>query len=249
MARRHRDVLRVLIADIVSGAREEGEQLPRETDLVEEFGVSRGVVRECIRALEERHLVAVKHGKGATVRSSQHWDMLDADVLAAVLESPRGPAVLGEYLECRQILEVEAAGLAAERATERDLEQLADALTRMEATTKRPPGHATEAMFHEADLMFHQALIGATGNHALNGLIERIHKALLTARYPTARPEYRVQRALPEHQAILKAVAAGNPRAARKAMAAHLATIAEYLREYASDLDGGVALRAGERAG
>jgi len=65
MARRHRDVLRVLIADIVGGVREEGEQLPRETDLVEEFGVSRGVVRECIRALEERHLVSVKHGKGA----------------------------------------------------------------------------------------------------------------------------------------------------------------------------------------
>jgi len=228
----------VLIADIVAGTREAGEPLPRETDLVEEFGVSRGVVRECIRALEERHLVAVKHGKGATVRSSAHWDMLDADVLAAVLESGLGPAVLGEYLECRQILEVEAAGLAAKRATEHDLEQLAEALARMEAIAKRPPGHASEAMFHEADLMFHATLISATGNHALSSLVERIHKALLTARYPTARPEYRVERSLPEHQAILKAVAAGNARAARKAMAVHLETIAEYLREYTGDRDG-----------
>jgi DNA-binding FadR family transcriptional regulator len=233
--------LHVLIADIVTGGREEGEQLPRETDLVDEFGVSRGVVRECIRALEERRLITVKHGKGATVRSSLYWDMLDADVLAAVLDSPRGPAVLGEYLECRQILEVEAAGLAAERATEQDLEKLSEALARMEATTKRPPGHGTEAMFHEADLMFHTTLIGATGNHALSGLIDSIHKALLMARYPTARPEYRVERALPEHRAILKAVAAGNARAARKAMASHLGTIAEYLREYAGDMDGQLA--------
>src|ERR1700722_17654384 len=127
MARRHRDVLRVLIANIVGGVREEGEQLPRETDLVEEFGVSRGVVRECIRALEERHLVSVKHGKGATILPAARWDMLDADVLAAALDSTRGAEVLGEYLECRQTLESEAPGLAAERASEDDLERLADA--------------------------------------------------------------------------------------------------------------------------
>jgi len=118
-------------------------------------------------------------------------------------------------------------------------------MARMEATVRRPPGPASEAMFHEADLMFHTTLISATGNHALSSLVERIHKALLAARYPTARPEYRVERSLPEHQAILKAVAAGNPRAARKAMATHLATIAEYLREYAGDRDG-YAVASGE---
>src|SRR5690349_11664953 len=131
MTRKHQGMLRVLIAEIVAGVRPEGEQLPRETDLVEQFGVSRGVVREGIRALEERHLVSVKHGKGATVLPSSRWDMLDADVLAASLESTQGVAILSEYLECRKILEVEAAGLAAERATPKDVEELTTAYGRM----------------------------------------------------------------------------------------------------------------------
>lgn len=235
MARLHRDVLQVLVADIVGGVYETGEQLPRETDLVEQFGVSRGVVRETIRALEERNLVAVKHGKGATVRPSTEWDFLDVDVLGAVLESPEGSELLSEYLECRQILEVEAAGLAAERATPADLQRISEALERMEESAAKSSSAAGEELFHQADLAFHAALIASTGNRALAGLITHIHRALLAARYATARPEYRRERALPEHRAIYKAVAAGQPRAARKAMSDHLATIAGYLQEYAAD--------------
>ena len=116
MARKHRDVMRILIADIVSGVRPAGDMLPREVDLAAEFDVSRGVARETIRAMEERRLISVKHGKGATINEADDWDVFDPDVLAATLDSERGSEVLAEYLECRRILEVEAAGLAAERA-------------------------------------------------------------------------------------------------------------------------------------
>jgi DNA-binding GntR family transcriptional regulator len=62
--------MRALLADIVSGAlAPEGEAL-READIVERFGVSRGVARECVRGLEERGLVSVKPGRGATVNPS-----------------------------------------------------------------------------------------------------------------------------------------------------------------------------------
>src|ERR671935_288863 len=127
MARKHRDVMRVLIADIVSGVRPAGEMLPREVDLAAEFDVSRGVARETIRAMEERGLVSVKHGKGATINGPEHWDIFDADVLAATLDTDRGADVLGEYLECRRILEVEAAGVAAERATKEHVRRLEQA--------------------------------------------------------------------------------------------------------------------------
>ena len=66
-----REMMRLLIADIVSGARPAGEMLPREVDLAAEFGVSRGVARECIRAMEERGLISVRHGAGATVSPSE----------------------------------------------------------------------------------------------------------------------------------------------------------------------------------
>jgi DNA-binding FadR family transcriptional regulator len=232
MARKHRDVMRVLTADIVSGVRPTGAMLPKETDLAAEFDVSRGVARETIRAMEERGLISVKHGKGATVTGPRHWDLFDPDVLAATLDTERSGDVLAQYLECRRVLEVEAAGFAAERATKKDLVQMTKALTRMEESTTRPPGRAAEELFHEADIAFHQALIAATRNRALGGLVERIHSALLLARYPLARPQYRQERALPEHRRILAAVSSGDPAEARMAMSDHLDTVAGYLGEH-----------------
>ena len=79
--------MRVLIADIVRGGLAPGAQLPRETDLAAQFGVSRGVARECVRGLEERGLVSVRHGRGATVNADERWDVFNPDVLAALLDS------------------------------------------------------------------------------------------------------------------------------------------------------------------
>lgn len=231
MARKHKDVMRVLIADIVSGVRPAGEMLPREVDLAAEFDVSRGVARETIRALEERGLISVLHGKGATISESEEWDVFDPDVLAATLESGAGGEILSEYLECRRILEVEAASIAAERATGDDLAKLERAFSKMEESAARPASTAAETMFHEADVAFHQALIGATGNRALGGLVDRIHSALLLARFPLARPQYREERALPEHRRILEAIVARDSEEARAAMSDHLDTIAGYLAE------------------
>jgi GntR family galactonate operon transcriptional repressor len=232
MARKHRDVMRMLTADIVSGVRPAGEMLPREVDLAEEFKVSRGVARETIRAMEERRLISVKHGKGATINEPAEWDVFDPDVLAATLDSERGSEVLAEYLECRRILEVEAAALAAERASKRDIASLTAAMRRMEETASRPASHTAEERFHEADIAFHQTLIAATGNRALGGLVERIHSALLLARFPLARPDYREEIALPEHRRILEAVSNHDAAEARRAMSDHLDTIAGYLDEH-----------------
>jgi DNA-binding FadR family transcriptional regulator len=77
MARKHRDVMRLLIADIISGRRAAGDMLPKEVDLADEFEVSRGVARETIRALEERSLIEVRHGKGATINEPTEWDVFD----------------------------------------------------------------------------------------------------------------------------------------------------------------------------
>jgi DNA-binding FadR family transcriptional regulator len=231
MGRKHRDVMRILTSEIVGGARPVGEMLPREVDLADEFDVSRGVARETIRAMEERGLISVKHGRGATINGPQHWDLFDPDVLAATLDTERGTEVLSEYLECRRILEVEAAGVAAQRASRREVKRIGEALERMEDAATRPASPVAEKRFHEADIAFHQALIAATGNRALGSLIERIHTALLLARFPLARPQYRQQRALPEHRRLFEAVVARDGDEARQAMRDHLDTIAGYLDE------------------
>jgi DNA-binding FadR family transcriptional regulator len=236
MARLHREMMRILVAEIVNGDRHVDEKLPREEDLAAEHGVSRGVARECIRALEERGLISVRHGKGATVNPPDDWSVFDPDVLTALLDSQQSTEILTDYLECRRILEVEAAGLAAERATAKDLEKLFAALARMEDSAHRPSSATAEDLFHEADMAFHQSLFAASGNRALGGLAKTIHTALLAARYPLARPQYRTERALPEHRRILSAVAERDAAAAREAMAEHLRTIEGYLREHAHEM-------------
>lgn len=229
--------MQVLVSDIVSGRLAPGASLPRETDLAQQFGVSRGVARECLRGLEERGLVSVKHGRGATVNSDERWDVFDPDILAARIDAARGTEILAEYLECRRLLEIAAAGLAAERATDDDLVTLSHAFARMTASAERARGNpAAESLYHDADIAFHRALIAAAGNRALGNMAEPVHRALAAARRPLARPELRIERSLPEHQRILAAVARRDPDGAREAMEAHLATVEGYLREYEEQL-------------
>lgn len=229
--------MRVLMADIARGAFREGERLPPETELAAQFGASRGVVRESLRSLEERGVVSVRHGRGATVCAARQWNLLDADVLSAVLQTQASAEVLAEFLECRRILEIEAAALAAERATSGDLSRMADALARMTASATRAElSPAAEDLYHEADIEFHKAIFHAAGNRILSRVVEPIQRALQTARRPLAHPDVRMEHSLPEHKRILAAIANRNADDARAAMRAHLATIEGYLREYSKTL-------------
>jgi GntR family transcriptional repressor for pyruvate dehydrogenase complex len=236
MSRLHRQVMRVLLADMVAGEIPEGSKLPKEVDLTEQFGVSRGVIRESLRSLEERGVIAVRHGSGAIVQPSQRWDVLDGDVLAAMLETPGTANVLGEFVEARRMLEVQAAALAAERASDEDVDALTQAFAQMRAAAeRRHTTSATEELYHQADLDFHAALLEAAKNRVLSRMIRPIRAALVEARRALAHPEYRAQRAIPEHERILTAVVAHDPEAAREAMGAHLATVEQYLQEFTAD--------------
>jgi DNA-binding FadR family transcriptional regulator len=230
MSRLHVDAMQLLIGEIVHGRYQEGDLLPRETDIAEQYGVSRGVARECIRGLEERGLIAVKHGRGATVLPERDWDTLDPYVLASLLRSDRSAQMLADYVEARRLLEVEAAGMAAERATAEDLDELARAYEQMRTSAELARMNpAAESRYHEADIAFHRAVVNATENLALGRITEPLHRALLTVLNPLSRPENRFEVGLPEHERILKAIQSRKPAKARAAMAAHLKTVEGYL--------------------
>ena len=232
MSRLHTGAMRVLIGEIASGRWPEGELLPRELDLAARFDVSRNVARECIRGLEERRMVSVRHGRGARVRPEHEWDRFDPDVLATLLGGPRAAGVIAEYLECRRILEVEAAGLAAERAGEAELDELSEAFERMRLTAEGARDNpAGEALYREADVAFHRAVVRAARNPVLGRMTEPIHRALSETFATLARPQARFERGLPEHERILSAVRARDAGAAREAMRVHLTTVDRYLRE------------------
>jgi DNA-binding FadR family transcriptional regulator len=219
MTRLHREPMRVLIEEIVEGDLEPGDMLAREVDLVERFDVSRGVVRESIRGLEERGLISVRHGRGATVREPVDWDVFDPDVLTAMLAAPGGKRLVSEALECRSVFEPEAAGLAAERAGDADIEALASALDEMGAAASRTGHRATvERRFRDADIAFHRAVVRASGNRVLARMSEPLHRALAAAGVDAGDHA----RALADHERILSAIADRDRAGAHTAMAEHL---------------------------
>jgi DNA-binding FadR family transcriptional regulator len=241
MSSLHREVMVVLLGDVAGGNVAPGEQLPTLTQLAAQFGVSTGVVRECQRALAERGVLSVRHGRRAVVNAEERWDVLDHDVLTALVRSDRGGRVLGEYLEARRVLEVEAAGLAAERATPDALHGLAAAYGAMQSAAARASDNrAAEPLYRQADVEFHKAIVGAAGNRPLARMAEPIHAALSATFSALARPQLRFERGLPEHERILVAIEARDAAGARLAMREHLLTVEGYLRERNAALGGAV---------
>jgi DNA-binding FadR family transcriptional regulator len=128
--RLHREVVDALLTRVLAGEFPAGAQLPKEEDLAAEYDVSRGVAREALRALDERGVTKVRHGRGAVVQPTYGWDMLDAAVASAVLATRQRRSFEGELLEARMIVEGELAALAAGRAGQRILKELDKAAER-----------------------------------------------------------------------------------------------------------------------
>jgi GntR family transcriptional repressor for pyruvate dehydrogenase complex len=227
-------MMRTLLEDIAAGRYQAGERLPPEMELAGQLGVSRGVVRELLRSLEDRNVISIHHGRGAWVSPMAEWNVLDADVLAALMPTQASVRILSHYLECRRMLETEAAALAAQRASGRDLSDMADALAQMSAlAVDSQSDEDANRRFHEADIAFHGAMFRASGNQVLPRVVEPIQRAMATLRPQLAlHPEHRLRKTLPEHKAILAAIADHDSDGAREAMRVHLATVEGYLREY-----------------
>ncbi len=242
MARKHHAVLDLLALDIVSGTLTAGQDMSREAALATEFGVSRGVVREALRGLEDRGLVTIRHGRRTTVNAPDRWNVLNPEVLTAMVQAGRGATVLAEYMEMRRLLEVEAAGLAAEHATTDDLIALSNALARGRVSADRASvNSAAEQLVHEADVDFHGAIMAAAGNRVLARLTEPIRRALLAARAPVTDPQFSIEQGVPAHARILSAIASRDTDEARAAMSDHLDAvtriIADYVQQLARDRD------------
>ena len=228
--------MRVLIGEIASGKYSEGELLPRESDVAEQFDVSRGVARECVRGLEERGLVKVRHGRGASSRPPTSGIASIPTCSGRCCVAAPGPPSSAQYLEGRRIVEVEAAGLAAERATAAAVEDLRLVFGRMRLTAEQARlSSAAEQRYHEADVAFHRAIVRAAANPVLGMMTEPIHRALAASFGALARPRARFERGLPEHERILRPSPPTIPPRRARAMRAHLFTVEGYLREY----DGG----------
>jgi len=204
------------------------DRLPSERDLAESFAVSRTVIREAMKLLEARGLIEILTGNGVFV--SQPDTSVVTRSLGMYLHL-QGTVQDSEFKvhELRRILEVEIAGLAAERATEAELDQLRQIIERMSAAD-----HPREQVAM-LDLEYHITLAQATHNEMISmvyePVIEYLRQQLLLAwqRYDRS-PEVFNQ----QHQALYEAVRDHDPSRARAAMTAHLDYARELLDRFSS---------------
>lgn len=205
---------------IVSEKLQPGDKLLPERELAQRFGVSRTAVRDAIRVLSERGLVDVRPGAGTFVVQEISDTVAESMGLLFQIEKSSHEALH----EVREILEVEMAGIAAERATESDVKRIEKAFEEMESNVNDP------ARFIEADLDFHLAVAEATHNKIflilLNPIIDLLQKS---RRMIVAVPEGPV-RAMEHHRQLLDSIRCKAKAEARQAMGQHMQQIAEDIK-------------------
>jgi GntR family transcriptional regulator, transcriptional repressor for pyruvate dehydrogenase complex len=212
------------LEELIFDGFEPGDTLPAEGKLAVALGVSRLTVREATRSLEARGLLEITQGRRPRVAAPN--GALVGDFFKSAVR--RDPRALLELLEVRRALEVHIAGLAAKRATKADIADM-----EMSIAAMRAGGDRSDA-FHAADVRFHENLAAASGNRQLVFLIEAFAEPLRESRLRSFAGHLarggEVDDVIQQHQAILDAVTAHNPKAAAQAMRDHLQQTEQDLR-------------------
>jgi DNA-binding FadR family transcriptional regulator len=215
----HGQVLQYLGQAIVSGEHAEGSTLPVEEELAAQLRISRGGLREVVKALSAKGLLATRPAKGTTVLPRSSWNLLDVDVIAWHQVAP-GPAFLLDLIGLRQMVEPEAAALTARRGQAEVAQQMATAYDALAtaATSDDVPA------FVDADVRFHTALFSGCGNELVEQLGRTLATGLRLTMQATAAVPGAMTACLHAHERLLQAVSAGDADAAQAMARAVLAS-------------------------
>lgn len=204
---------------ILSGELQPGQRLPAEAELSAQVGVSRGSLREAVRALVSAGVLDVRRGDGTYVTDLSPELLLSG--LGAAVEL-MGERSLLHLLETRRIIEPAVTALAAERADQRQLRQINRHLGLMAAA------HSLEDLVRH-DAHFHQAVAAASGNVVLSSILQGISTVTMRTRvWRGLIDDDARDRTIAEHRAIATAVAARQPRLAEAAALLHVAGVEEW---------------------
>jgi len=226
------EVVDQLAAEIRGGKMAPGSRLPTEAALMRALGVSRTVVREAIAALRSEGMVVTRQGSGAYVSA-------DASRMPFRIAPLEGGAISDviKIMELRLAVELEAAALAAERASGQQVAAIRRALAEIDRAIARGDGAVKE------DFDFHRSIADATGNPHFAQFLEFL------GRYVIPRQSVRLAHGTPaqqraylemlqkEHRRIADAIKGRDPNEARRAMRSHLSKSLERYRKLAERLD------------
>ena len=220
------DQIKKLLAD---GKLKPGDKLLAERELADRFQVSRASVREAIRTLEMLGIIDIRPGEGTFIRGTETDDIIRP--LAMFLAVERNSAL--DMFEMRRIFETATASFAAQRATPEELDQIEATLESMKERLNVQDSEKGE----EYDAAFHFAIAEATHNTLLTRLFKTVSGDFAKANSAARRQLYldnvnNAQRIIDQHSEILVAIRSGSPKAASKAMLAHLKFAESELRKW-----------------
>jgi DNA-binding FadR family transcriptional regulator len=206
-----------LVERIVRGIHPPGSPLPPEPALCEAFSVSRTVVREAVKMLQEKGLVQVRQGSGTTVTPAAMWNMLDELVLGASIAEDESVGILDDLVVTRRLLESDMAHVAARLATPEVHERLRALVDRMDELVD---DHLTYA---EHDRAFHDVIMQTSGNRIARAVVRALESQVInTARY-MGRPQRELCVASNRgHRRIYERIAAQDPNGAAEAVFTHI---------------------------
>ncbi len=201
---------------VIKGEYKPGETLPNEDGLCQEFGVSRGVIREATKVLSKKGLIRSRPKVGTQIQPRSEWNLFDADVLVWKLKAGDRFKFLKKVTEVRRIIESEAAKLAAKRATDGEIKEIQKLYDRVENALSNESAYDYEASLPE-DMRFHSAILEASHNELLAQIAHTMRHAVQTARRSDIQ-DIKIQReSLPFHASIMRAIAQRDPEAAYQA--------------------------------
>ncbi|MFS8105161.1 FCD domain-containing protein [Lentzea alba] len=206
----HGQTVEALAGRILAGEIGEGDTLDLPA-LREELDVSLTALREALKVLSAKGMIDARQKRGTFVQPRSSWNLLDTDVMRWQTQADADHGLFDELTEMRVIVEPAAARLAAERATDADIEALSGAVDRMASARDL-------AATVRADLDFHRLLMAATHNAFLTQ-VERIIAIGLAERDKLVHGLVDDD-PVPSHRAVLDAIAARNPEAAYDTMRA-----------------------------
>ena len=206
-----------LVRRIVSGVHPPGTALPPEPALGDEFGVSRTVLREAVKILQEKGLVQVRQGAGTIVTPPPMWDMLDALVLSAAIAEDEGVVILDDLVVTRRVLESDMANVAARTVDPETVGSLRTLVDRMDELVDDHVAYA------EQDLAFHDTIMRVSGNRIARGVVRSLESQVVsTARYMGRQEPALCAASNRGHRRIYERIAARDPEGAAEEMFRHI---------------------------
>jgi DNA-binding FadR family transcriptional regulator len=210
-------VVTELLDRIVSGQLPQLSTLPNEPTLCEAFGVSRTVIREAVKVLEEKGLLHARQGQGTTVAAADDWNLLDPMVLAASVRHDRELRILDDIVDVRRVLEAQMARQAATTADDAAVAEIAALLDQLADQVVTPSRYIL------TDVAFHDAIMRASGNRLGRAVVRTIHSEARASNRYNGQPRPRdCAVSYAGHAAVYERIAARDPDGAARAMSDHI---------------------------